>query len=638
MTFRQFVFNNVKRNASQYISYFLSCMFSVTVFFMYATLAFHPEIQVENGSIAQGVLFTEVLIYGFSFLFVLYSTGSFMKSRKKEYGLLTTLGITKGQLNRMLIAENTMIGIGSIASGIALGALLSKIFIMIFSEVIAVHEPFEFYFSWKAAGITVLCYFIMFELNSFLVVWTIRTNSILHLFKGAMAPKKQPTFSWLLTLAALGLIGYAYYLAFTANLVSMFSRMGLILLLIVPGTYFLYTQAGVAFTHLLKRNRSIYFRDTNMLTISQLVYKLKDNARLLFLVTILSAVAFTSSGVMYGLLQGAKDEAENFVPQDFSIAVLGKENFPYHQTALTTFDQKMKEASISYSATSMTTIQVKLDVTGGGRAFYSDQQAQLISFSDYQAFLKQRGIQAKLPKEKVFLSNPSVVSEFVPTPESIDVSLNGKTETFEVAFPKQPTINASRFAYTKVIVSDETYQAFLEQATEQDYLYYTGMEIPNWIGHVDYLNTVMDDLRQSEVEVDAQTEFYQTMKQSMSYSFFFGIFISVLFFLASGSILYFRLFQDIEKDSAHYKSLYQIGLTKSEMKKITTQQLVLLFFTPFIVAVIHASFAFKALQNMVSSSVFFPIFWIIIGYLTVHTLYFIFIRKLYISKLEKVFL
>lgn len=97
MTFIQFAFNNVKRNTRAYLSYFLSCMFSVMVFFMYAVAVFHPDIaEYEFRDIVQrGIIASEVIIYGFSFLFVLYSTGSFIKSRKKEYGLLTTLGISK---------------------------------------------------------------------------------------------------------------------------------------------------------------------------------------------------------------------------------------------------------------------------------------------------------------------------------------------------------------------------------------------------------------------------------------------------------------------------------------------------------------------------------------------------------------
>ncbi|QDP39419.1 FtsX-like permease family protein [Radiobacillus deserti] len=637
MTFRQFVFNNVKRNTNQYISYFLSCLFSVTVFFMYLMLAFHPEIRAENETIAQGVLFTEVLIYGFSFLFVLYSTGSFMKSRKKEYGLLTTLGITKGQLNRMLIAENTIIGIGSILGGITLGALLSKIFLMVFAEVMEVSEPFSFHFSWLAAGTTALCYFIMFELNSLMVVWTIRTNSIIELFRGAMAPKKQPRFSWLLTLFALGLVGYAYYLAFTASLITIPQRMGTILLLIVPGTYFLFTQALIALTYLFKKKRRLYFRNTNMLTISQLVYKLKDNARLLFLVTILSAVAFTSSGVMYGTLKGAEHEADNFIPQDLSIATLGEAQVNDHQKALKTFRQEMNEAAIDYRSESMVNLLVTLGDTESNRVS-RNEQAQLISHTDYRTFLKLQGIHEPLPKQKVLLSNPSIVSEFMDQPESITISLNGKTERFDVKFPKHPLVNASSFAYTKVVVSDDIYQQYLEVAEPKDYIYYTGVKINNWAGHAEYLNTLTRELRTRNVDVDAKPQFYTTMKSSMSYAFFFGIFISVLFFLAAGSILYFRLFQDIEKDSAHYKSLYRIGLTQREMKKIVTQQLGFLFFTPFVVAVIHASFAFKALQNMLSASSVIPSLWIILGFLIIHSLYFIFIRNLYISKLENIFM
>jgi len=90
------------------------------------------------------------------------------------------------------------------------------------------------------------------------------------------------------------------------------------------------------------------------------------------------------------------------------------------------------------------------------------------------------------------------------------------------------------------------------------------------------------------------SKYDQILKEGMSYPFFFGIFISVLFFLAAGSILYFRMYQNIDKDLHHFHSLYRIGLTDKEMKKIITKRLSFLFFIPFFIAVVHAGFAFKA--------------------------------------------
>lgn len=276
MTFKQFALNNVKRNTRQYLSYFLSCMFAVTVFFMYAVVMFHPDISNNEfrDTMQRGIIVNEVIIYVFSFLFVLYSTGSFIKSRKKEYGLLTTLGISKSQLNRMLVLENTIIGLASIVAGLLLGALLTKLFLMVFSTVLGIDQILPFYLSFKAIGLTALLFFVMFEVNSFAVVWALRTNSVMEVFRGAKSPKKVPKFSWILSTLSIAAIGVAYYLAFTADFISIIYRMAPILALIIPGTYFLFTQFSIAFTNQLKRRKGFYYKGLNLLTVSDLTYKI----------------------------------------------------------------------------------------------------------------------------------------------------------------------------------------------------------------------------------------------------------------------------------------------------------------------------------------------------------------------------
>lgn len=102
MSFPQFAFNNVKRNARAYFAYFLSSSFMVMVFFTYALFIFHPDINnTDLGSNTRMVMeIMEYIIYIFSFLFVLYSIGSFLKARNKEFGILTILGATQGQMER----------------------------------------------------------------------------------------------------------------------------------------------------------------------------------------------------------------------------------------------------------------------------------------------------------------------------------------------------------------------------------------------------------------------------------------------------------------------------------------------------------------------------------------------------------
>lgn len=637
MTFTQFAFNNVRRNTRAYLSYFLSCMFSVMVFFMYAVAVFHPDIaDYEFHDIVQrGIIASEVLIYGFSFLFVLYSTGSFIKSRKKEYGLLTTLGISKTQLNFMLILENTIIGIASIAAGIIAGALLTKAFLMFFSIALGLEDVLPFYLSFKAIGLTALLFFIMFELNTIAVIWTLRTKSIMDVFRGSKSPKKAPRFSWILSILSLAAIGTAYYLAYTASWVTIFTRMFTILLFIIPGTYFLFTQFSIAFTNGLKRNKNYYYQKLNMLTTSDLIFKLRDNARLLFFVTILSAVSFTSSGVMYGIFQGAAKEAEQFSPQDVTLISKGEENKNGFLSEVEFIEESFQRENISYDSMLISATGV---VTHSNASDWNNSETLLYSYSDYKKMVEMNGgkVNFEPASQQVYVLIPEILSGTdIGTADTI--KLNSKNSNLNFTMKVAPSkLNSNIFTNFPLVVSDEVYSRFYDTAEKEDIYYNYVMDIPNWINHAEEIAPIVSYKNFNTAHPDSQAEFYVQTKEGMAYLFFFGIFISVLFFLAAGSILYFRMYQDIDNDLNHFHSLYRIGLTDKEMEKIATRELALLFFIPFFVAVIHAAFAFKTLQNMLSSSIIIPSIIVISIYFMVHFANFLFIRNIYTAKLKKV--
>ncbi|WP_018932594.1 ABC transporter permease [Gracilibacillus lacisalsi] len=634
MTFRQFAFNNVKRNSRQYLSYFFSCMFSVAVFFIYAVIMFHPEIANYDfqDTVQGGITAAEVIIFSFSFLFVLYSTGAFIKSRKKEYGILMTLGISKSQLNRLLILENTIIGLVSIITGILVGMLFANLFIMGFSSLLGLEDSLGFQISWKALALTFVSYFIMFELNSLIVVWTLRVNSIVHLFQGAKAPKRTPRFSWILATIGIGLVIAAYYLAWTSDMASIGYRMMPILALIIPGTYLLFTQFSVLFIHLLKKNKHLYFNKTNLLTVSDLGYKLKDHARLLFFVTILSAVAFTASGVMYGMFESAETEATANIPQDVSFISKGIDNIEKMDEEIKPFTTALEEEKIDYQSLAVDLTQAM--VTNNDR----ETRVNLLSYSDYQSLLALNEEEATrdLTDDKAIVLTFSYEMSF-SNPIAGELTLQSENYQETVQADNALSIVNSNFhtGYT-VVVSDQLYDQFASVAEPNEHYRYLALTVDDWVANAEYIREHVEQVDSDIVGGSDKASSYLVLRNTLSYALFFGMFISVLFFLAAGSILYFKIYQDLDKDIRQYQALYRIGLTISEMKKIATKQVAYLFFIPFILAVIHAGFAFKALQNMLESSVLLPSVTLISGYLLVYVIYFFFIRGLYIRKIKHV--
>src|SRR5690625_881596 len=254
MTFRQFAFRNVFRNKRLYIAYFLSSMFTVMVFFTFANFAFHPELTGENmlDSATQGMLVAGGIIYIFSFFFILYSMSSFLQSRKKEFGVLMIQGMSNRQIRWMVFLENMLIGFFATFLGIVLGLVFSKAILLIAENVLVLDENLNFYFPTMALLLTFASFIILFFFISIFVTFILRTNKLVTLIKGDKIGKSEPKASVWLTLAAIILLGSGYAIALIAEGLQVVIALFPVALLVIVGTYLLFTQLSVFIIKKLK--------------------------------------------------------------------------------------------------------------------------------------------------------------------------------------------------------------------------------------------------------------------------------------------------------------------------------------------------------------------------------------------------
>src|SRR5690625_661196 len=302
MTFRQFAFNNVFRNMRLYVAYFLSSLFTVMVFFTFLNFAFHPELSGEdmNSNVLQGMTVAGGIIYVFSFFFILYSMSSFLQSRKKEFGILMIQGMSNTQIRWMVFLENMVIGFFATVMGIALGLVFSKAILLI-AENVFVLDGLNFYFPMKALIITFISFMILFLFISIFVTIVLRTNKLVTLIKGDKIGKSEPKTSIWLTILAIVLLASGYTIALRVKGPAVVFALFPVAVLVIIGTYFLFTQVNVFIIRKLKSNENLFWKKTNMLLFSDLSYRMKDNARAFFMVAIISTVAFTAIGTLVGL-------------------------------------------------------------------------------------------------------------------------------------------------------------------------------------------------------------------------------------------------------------------------------------------------------------------------------------------------
>lgn len=187
-----------------------------------------------------------------------------------------------------------------------------------------------------------------------------------------------------------------------------------------------------------------------------------------------------------------------------------------------------------------------------------------------------------------------------------------------------------------LVVPDHVFATVRHFAAKEAIQYYFGASYQNWEKETSIIKKLNRSLKTDDVDFINRFEFFNEMKKIFSLTLFIGFFVSALFFLAADSILYFKLYNDWEQDSKQYESLSKLGLTFKEMKQIAAKQVAILFFIPFAVATVHAGFAFKMLQNMVSGSVVKTSALVIIIFFVVQLCYYFLIRSLYTKKVEQV--
>ncbi|TCP70561.1 FtsX-like permease family protein [Baia soyae] len=585
MNFRQFAFYNVRRNIYTYIAYFLSSSFAVMTFFTYLMFIFHPEISNAplGGFVSIGMKLSSYVIFTFSILFVMFSLSDFLKARLKEFGVLTILGAQRKQLNYLIFLENLIIGTAAVITGISTGFLFSKLFFMIASHILDM-KPLHTYLSMKAIWITATAFMSLFVIISIMTNVFIRQSKAIEIIKGTIKPKKEPKVSiWLALLSVVTL------------LISVFLLQGSLPLLAIPfdiiGLYFFFTQLTVLIVRQLKKNRHYYWRGLNLLWISEMAYKLKDNARMFFIVTVVTVMSCTSAGLILGV---QKQSHQEFTKMPFAFTV----NSDYHGENGQKTTQLMQkiEQTLHQQKTEHQKISNKRMITPFTNTkgiFFLTRQ------SDYVNLAKSLSLPSisLQPNEALLIS--STVSKNKPEKDLQHLSFKESgLPTLQIKKQIEQTIFGT---YNLVIVSDQTYaQVKPTLSLLADEVVTYQYAIPSWSNPKDIISSNSIEAKigmelkswyqstygnkQLDSDFSTRAADFQLFKQGINFTMLIGLFNVAIFLIFTASFLYFKLFTDLRHDQRYYHGLSRMGLSNKEMRNVATKQIALLFYIPLFFA------------------------------------------------------
>ncbi|WP_199624691.1 FtsX-like permease family protein [Paenibacillus alkalitolerans] len=645
MTFRQFAYRNVVRNKRTYAAYFFSSAFSVMIFFLCALFIFNPQLQ--QGMIyavaIQAVVAAECIMYLFSFFFVLYSVSSFINTRKQEFGILIMLGMTKSQFGRMVFLENMMIGTGAIVTGICAGLLTGKLFLMAGSSFLGI-DSLPFHLSWQAPALTIGSFILLFAVISKYTSANVRTSKLIELFQAGRKPKSEPKVSVALSIASAVLLAAGYYLAATATSASIIIRMFPVTGMTIAGTYLFYTQLGGLIIKLLKKHRPLFLNKTNIITVSTLAYRLKDNARMFFMVTIVSAVSFCAVGVFASINTLMKDFYQDYPS---AIGYMAKDGSTVEQRHLEQIEHQLEEKGIAYEAH---TIPVKYARIATSTSYDTADLLPVVPFSGYKEAIGKAGLpfhERPLPdnealvmigsqRDKSYTDERGLVT-YTLQENSVAIRETGYTEHVLIPDYLATDFDGNYGDFGGVVVSDLMFDRIAAPAKTDRYTgFYVG-DAARTFGMAEHLarNGVTRYESDEPYAIAVSGTLYVVQKNLYGIMLFVALLTGAVFFIAAGSFLYFRLYADLDYDRRQYEAIAKLGLTGKELRTIVTRQLSLLFFVPVGFAVNHSVFAFAALQSLFYLSIASETGIVLISFFTAQVLYFFFIRNRYLRNLQR---
>jgi len=647
MTFWQFAFKNVTRNARAYFAYFVSSAFSIAIFFSFAVYLFHPKLHMTDVNYALSILMTisEVVIVFFSFFFLLYSIGTFLKVRKKQFGILTVLGISQKQLKRLVFLENMLIGVLSIFFGIQLGLVFSQFFLLVTAKI--THVP-GLYLYWPTAAIilTMIIFLGLFILVSSFTPMLIRTRKAVRLLKEGTKQKERKASVLISLFGATCLIsGYVlaanplYFMSLGDVVGLLYAATSIFLIpsLVAAGTYFFFSQISFLLIRILKTRRKFYMKRINMLWISDLAARIRTNINMLFIVAMLSTLAFTMITFLYGFGKFTKFDAVRENP--FPFTYLSHTENTLADEHLNWLKQKFNEEQFTYK-------QFKTDIYEVSSAEETPQLYYAIKQSDYNILAKAlnwENLHVKNNESYVLIKDlDNQVFETLHDQKTRNaLTLNQNSLQLHIKEYKSYNPFPNRLISQLLVLSDENVEV-LSSASKQMSVY--SFKVNDWEKANNIGSAFVEKIDNDEIKIQAEhppfhaseaSDSLYTTKLNVASFFLIGTFLGVIFFIGAGSVLYFRMYTDLTSEQEKYVTITKIGLTEAEMKRSATIQLAILFFVPYIMASIHTMFATKMLQEVLHLSFFAEITVVLMIFGTVEVIFFLLIRSFYMQKLSQ---
>ncbi|WP_084242708.1 FtsX-like permease family protein [Planomicrobium okeanokoites] len=612
--FSSLALRNIKSNKQLYIPFLLSSTAIIAMFFLMVSLMTNKFVQERSSSLPTLFMIGVVVIGIFSVIFILYTNSFLIKRRKKEIGLYGILGLEKKHVAKILFFESLFSSLLSIAAGLLAGLLFGRLVFMLLNFMLRMPNDIAYTTSLLSVGATVALFVLIFGITLLYNISQFTFANPIKLLKGKQEGEKEPKGSLILFILSLIFLGWGYGISITIpDPLAAIEKFFLAVLLVIIGTYLLFISGSIFILKALKNNKRIYYRPGAFISISGMLYRMKQNAVGLANICILASMVIIAVSTTITIYLGSEETLENRFPYEHNLKLFGDMDYVAEMNnrffelqdeviALTeenglevadmesyryeSFFGNLEDGSFVFEQSSVDgdlpvlmmviPLQDFNGMTGENYSLADDEALFYHSTKSYE-------------KEELAIGNKTYSLTEIENEFSADMAL---TESIALVVPDETHLLDLREDYmeqfpnsTHITVDaeigwntegTEAAEKALAEQLESEY------------------NGVSGSFSRYESRDSQREEWY-----SINGGFLFlGVFLGLLFTLGTLLITYFKQISEGFDDRGKFQIMQKVGLDENMIKDSTKSQIIWMFILPIVIATIHVSFAYPIVRKL----------------------------------------
>jgi putative ABC transport system permease protein len=607
--------SNIRKNAETYFPYVLASSATVMMFYDMLFLLFSREVRgMSDSDILRTVLYLGAIVTGFfAFILLLYINSFVIKRRKKEFGLFNILGMEKKHIARIMLLETVFVGFLCIALGLAAGVLFSKAALLLFLNILKVKPSFGFEVPTEAVAITVPFFGGVFLLNLLYNAFQVYRSKPVELLKGGNVGEKEPRTKWLIALVGAAALASGYYIAITTE--SPLAVVGLFfvaVLLVIVGTYGLFTAGSIAILKMLRRNRKFYYRTNPFIAVSGMIYRMKQNAAGLASICILSTAVIIMLSSTVSLYVGLEDVLRTQYFREISVSAHDADDEQIRALEAAVAETVEREGlavrnPVTMRYVSQMTLQDGSSFTGIRTPGYTMRNAAMILLLTADEYNRLEDANVELAEGEAMLH---AIKGEIPgdTVDLNGISLRIRGHLDKLATVEQFLESTDRLMariYVVIAANEQelfrAVQSLRGEKAGYSYNYLFDIEAGGE-AQLQLVSALKSKLKELPVSgyASGREEAREVFLSLYGVLFFLGLFLGALFLLGTVLIIYYKQISEGYDDKARFAIMLKVGLSHDEIKKAIRFQVLSVFFLPLVMAVIHIAAAFPAVSRLLA--------------------------------------